>query len=146
MIREPLQADKIRTLRCFLEDQRENLVLKLSGKPQTHVERSVYTLIFDVMEKTTVQVFLARKAEELLNDNLYMLTDSNDLIHSVTRGMIKSCKFIMPMTPNLTQHCKSMFSAAKRSLAEIEALVTPIAVNEFFSLKYIHEHVVLFGR
>lgn len=67
---------------------------------------------------------------------------------------VEISKFILPLKsardqqPNqcyIIDRWDSIFDAAERYFAEIEAMVTPIEFNWFFSFKDLHAHLVTFG-
>lgn len=68
----------------------ENVIFAFFKEAHNHANGNVYTPIFKITEQAAVKASLTGRVDELLDDKMYMLAESQEFIQGLIRHLIKS--------------------------------------------------------
>lgn len=73
------------------------MVLAVSEEPHKRFNGTVFTPIFEVIERAAVKAFITGGANELLGDTIYRLSRSEDFTQALVGQLITSSTFTAPV-------------------------------------------------
>lgn len=105
-IPETLEKHDQRRLRHVIDYRSKNVILDLFEEALEQAKGIVYTHLFEVTNQATVKVFFNEGVDELHDNNMYKLAESQEFTQGLVRHFIKSLAFTAPVTRFVKQQSK----------------------------------------
>lgn len=117
-IRKFLEEYEERRLGRLTDDRCKNVVLAFFKEAHERAKGNVCTSVFEVMGQTAVKTVFTGGAEELLDDQMYKLSESQDFTCSLVLHLKKSSTFTVSVVRFVKQQAEKP-SLVKRGLDKV---------------------------